>query len=305
MFTRIEVQQRLDELATVRHGASILAPYSFEMRPVGFSRDDPNYRVIVERAAFRVKATVVPDYLAVAVVSAVVAGATHNPARLTRLIETLREMSWEPDILLSAESFRLEATYRDMSANDDFELADIGIRAGLALSEFVLDQLVITKSFGEMRDAVERSSGGEETSDLWLYDPSERDRSTQVHRSLENWLIATLRSMGIEPLDPAGDPFFDLAWKMGATTHVCEVKSSANSEVHQLRLGLGQVLEYQRKLERSGLALVRPSLLIESEPRDPDWPDICRRHGVLLFWPSLWDSIRASLTEEGADGPRN
>ena len=291
MFLRPEIQRRIDDLASLPHRAAVTAPYAFEIRPAT-TLGDPSYRVIVERFAFQLRATVVPDYLAMAIVAAIVAGAKNNPARLTALEDELKRTGWEPEIELSARGFRMNASLAQLGPYTDEDLIELGTGAAVALSEFVLDQLVVTRPAGEMRPAVERSIGSDDAAELWLYDPSERDRSTQVHRSLENWLIARLRERGVEPMDPAGEPFFDLAWKVKTSgLTVCEVKSTSNSEVHQLRLGLGQILQYAAVLERSSFDPIVPCLLVEAEPRDATWTQICSRHGVVLFWPALWDEV--------------
>lgn len=295
MFSRLAVQATVDERASLPHTASILSPYAFEIRPRGFPDGVPNYRVLVERVAFRMRAIVVPDYLAVAVVAAVVAGARNNPQRLERLRNSLAAIGWLPEIELSTESFRLEALSDDTVGGDEIALGETAIAAGMTLSEFVLDQLIVTQPIGEMRPAVERAIAEERSGEVWLYDPSERDRSTQVHRSLENWLIAQLRDEGIEPLDPAGEPYFDLAWIIEGHLFVCEVKSSANSEVHQLRLGLGQILQYRHMLRSRHGDSMTACILIESKPVDSRWLDVCADQNVLLFWPALWDDVEDRL----------
>jgi hypothetical protein len=295
VFTRVEVQSLLDRDASLTHVATVLAPYSFEIRPLGFRVEDPNFRVLVERVAFRLRVTVVPDYLAVAVVAAVVSGAINNPARTDHLRSELEASGWTPEINLSAESFVVQATFDEVRALEGDALVEVAVQGGLALSEFVLDQLVITRPIGEMRQAVERPISDEPTADPWLYDPSERDRATQVHRSLENWLMASLRERGIEPLDPAGEPFFDLAWRVDDRFFVCEVKSTTNSEVHQLRLGLGQILQYAQLLKSSGLGDVEPVLLVEQEPRGGEWIALCARLSVTLLWPSQWETVAQSI----------
>lgn len=297
MFTRPAIQSLVDERATLLHAVTVLTPFSFEIRPMGFRRGEPNYRVVAERAAFRLRATVSPDYLAVAIVSAVVAGASNNPARVERLGHDLEGFGWTPSIDLTTSTFSIEAMHLGAVGLDDEELSELAVSAALLMSEFVLDQLVVTRALGEMRPAVDRAVSDEPPVDPWMYDPSERDRSTQVHRSLENWLIACLRENGIEPLDPAGEPFFDLAWSVGSELIVCEVKSSANSEVHQLRLALGQVLQYRQLLEQAGWPAVRPVILVEQEPRSGEWTRICERYGVTLFWPSTWETVRPRLIE--------
>lgn len=296
MFTREAIQSLVDQRATVPHRVTLLAPFTFDLRPTGFRGDEPNYRVLAERAAFRLRATVSPDYLAVAIVAAVVAGASNNPARVDRLRVELQSAGWSPNVELSSSTFAIEATYLNAIELDEEELSELAVSATILMSEFVLDQLVITRPFGEMRPAVDRAVSSDGDADPWMYDPSERDRSTQVHRSLENWLIATLREHGIEPMDPAGEPFFDLAWLAASELFVCEVKSSTNSETHQLRLAVGQVLQYREVLERAGWAVVQPVILVEREPQAQEWISLCHRLGIILIWPAAWPEVRNRLT---------
>lgn len=290
MFIRAAIQGAVDERASLPHTVSLPSPHAMELRPRGFPDGVPNYRVLVERAAFRLQATVLPDYLAVAIVAAVVSGARNNPARLERLKTDVLEAGWRQDIELSTEEFRIRATFEDALGVDEFELADWAVTVGLALSEFVLDQLLVTRPVGEMRVAVERRVGDPAPGEVWLYDPSERDRATQIHRSLENWLIAKLRDSGVEPLDPAGEPYFDLAWRVGDRLYVCEVKSSANNPVHQLRLGLGQILQYRHMLSGGGRDRISGCILIEDDPGG-EWVTLCSALGILLFWPARWEEV--------------
>lgn len=296
MFSRAAIQALVDQRVTVPHLVTLLAPFTFDLRPTGFREDEPSYRVLAERAAFRLRATVSPDYLAVAVVAAVVAGASNNPARVVRLRLELEDSGWTPNVELSSSTFSIEATYMNTVELDEEELSQVAVSATILMSEFVLDQLVITRPFGEMRPAVDRAVSSDSDADPWMYDPSERDRATQVHRSLENWLIATLREHGIEPMDPAGEPFFDLAWLAASELYVCEVKSSTNSETHQLRLAVGQVLQYRELLMRAGWAVVQAVILVEREPRAPEWMAICDRLGIVLVWPAAWPEVRSRLT---------
>lgn len=295
MFGRAEIQAALDETASLRHKATLNSPYSFEIRPSGFKTGEPSYRVVVERTAFSLKVAAAPDYMAVAIVAAIVAGAKNNPTRVDRLRATLEEAGWEPEVQLTSEGFRLAAERANARLLDDQELTETGTAAALLLSEFVLDQMIVTRTYGELRPAVERSVA--EAADVapWLYDPSERDRSTQVHRSLENWLMQMVRDAGLEPLDPAGEPFFDLAWRLGDRIVVCEVKSTRVSQVHQIRLGLGQVLQYRAMLAKTFGDIVLPALLIESAPDDGMWRATCARAGVELFWPDLWEEVSSAL----------
>jgi hypothetical protein len=295
MFSRAAVQSAVDERASLAHKASVPSPHGFELRPAGFSDTEPNYRIVVERVAFRLRAALVPDYLAVSIVAAIVSGGRHVPGRVERLRTDLAELGWSPDINLS-EAFRLQATKDDVLGVDESDLVDAAITVALLISDFALDQLIVTRPIGEMRPAVERSVGDDETHAIWLYDPSERDRATQVHRSLENWLIIQLRAAGVEALDPVGAPFFDVAWRIGDRLYVCEVKSTSNNEAHQLRLGLGQIIQYRHLLASVGGRVdVQGCLLIENQPADAHWMDICRAERIVLFWPARWDSMSELL----------
>lgn len=63
---------------------------------------------------------------------------------------------------------------------------------------------------------------------------------------------------------------------------IVEVKSlSGADEAQQLRLGLGQVLDYRARLRPQ-----RAVLAVEHEPSDPHhWTHISRDVGIELVWP--------------------
>ena len=93
------------------------------------------------------------------------------------------------------------------------------------------------------------------------------------------------------PLSPSGQqPAFDLAWRARGQLVVAEVKSLAlDIELTQVRLGLGQVLDYAHTLN------ARPVLVFERRPNSPRWEALCDRHSVALAWPSAFDRL-AHLT---------
>lgn len=77
-------------------------------------------------------------------------------------------------------------------------------------------------------------------------DPAKLERALQAHGDTQNAVAAIVNSKGFAPLSPKGEPDFDLAWSTETTLHVVEVKSMpVGGEVSQLRLGFGQVLQYQ------------------------------------------------------------
>ncbi|WP_437313103.1 EVE domain-containing protein [Sorangium sp. So ce385] len=131
-----------------------------------------------------------------------------------------------------------------------------------------------------------------ETEVLTLRAPAEEvnfekiERGSHGHAKTQNALADFLRKHGIEPRSPSLDePEYDLAWEMGSTTFVAEVKSITDAnEERQLRLGLGQVLWYAHLLRARGRT-VAPVLVAERMPRDPNWLEMCRVLGVQLVWP--------------------
>jgi hypothetical protein len=129
-------------------------------------------------------------------------------------------------------------------------------------------------------------------------DPNEVDRALAAHAATQNALADWLGGQGLMPLSPPGGwADFDLAWERGARLWVAEVKSLTDAnEARQLRLGLGQVLHYQALLEAEGWEVV-PVLVIPRAPNEGRWVALCRRHGVRLVWPGVFETLLE------ADGP--
>jgi hypothetical protein len=75
---------------------------------------------------------------------------------------------------------------------------------------------------------------------------------------------------------------------------VAEIKSLNGANVErQLRLGLGQVMQYRTMLSRSGV--VAQAVLAVEHPVDPLWIDVCSSAGVILTWPSEWPRLAESI----------
>jgi hypothetical protein len=129
-------------------------------------------------------------------------------------------------------------------------------------------------------------------SDPFTRDPNAVDRALQAHADTQNALNDFLVAKGARTWSPgAPDPDFDLAWRLGKFTFVGEVKSLLKSnEDRQLRLGLGQVLDYQ-ELMAARYPGVRAVLAVEVQPQDPRWLRLCERHGVILVWPGSFDAL--------------
>jgi hypothetical protein len=145
------------------------------------------------------------------------------------------------------------------------------------------------------RDAVYRRAeptpvqGSEEP---FFRDPNQLDRALKARADIQNGLNDFLAARAVQPWSPRpGEPDFDLAWVWNKTVFVAEVKSlTADNEDRQLRLGLGQVLDYQEMMAKQSRG-VRAVLAVERPPRDPRWIRLCDRHEVVLVWPETFEVL--------------
>jgi len=118
-------------------------------------------------------------------------------------------------------------------------------------------------------------------------DPDAAGRGLRAHNRLQNRLSDLVEAAGYTPIDPESpiDPAFDLAWFDGPTLFVVEVKScTQDNQTQQLRLGIGQVLDYEDTLLASGHT-VQAVLYVEEQPTDPRWSGLAQRHDIRLIWP--------------------
>jgi hypothetical protein len=53
----------------------------------------------------------------------------------------------------------------------------------------------------------------------------------------------------------------------------------------QLRLGIGQVLEFAFRMD------AKPVLFVEREPAAEFWLPLCEHLGVVLLWPERFDEL--------------
>ena len=132
-----------------------------------------------------------------------------------------------------------------------------------------------------------------EKQSVWEIDPDRKDRGTAAHWDIQNELKEAVRSAGFEPRSPEGsDPEYDVAWQQGDTAFVAEVKSlTEDNEVRQLRLGLGQVLNYAHLLDWPGVKTVQPVLAVEHPPTAEYWTELCKEHDVILTWPEKFGEL--------------
>lgn len=286
MFERVLLEDSFETVLSVPHEVRVLSPYSFRLRPLGFETGEPGFSVLVERSAFRLRARVVLDPLSQRLRDAVVLGTQANSGSIDGLNERVQRAGWSGQFEVQAGQLSLEAREgirTELRTRDGDDRGAVAVAA--ALCEFVLDQLDVTVR-AKTRPASRRSIDNlAEVAETWEYDPSARDRATREHRRLENWLMDRLEEHGIEPLDSASSPDYDLAWWAGSRFIICEVKSTSGSEDRQLRLGVGQVLHYRQQLRRMTGEEIQAVLLVGRQPEDDVWDKLAGELGIVLLWP--------------------
>lgn len=147
-------------------------------------------------------------------------------------------------------------------------------------------------------------------------DPDKTDRGTTAHKDTQDALAEALRKASLKPRSPkSGDPAFDIAWRdddAGGVAFICEVKSLAdNNETAQIRLAIGQVLDYVHALDSprkagslpphwEGVHAVRAVVAVERQPaKDVHWTGLCERHGIILTWPEKYADTLAAFAPAG------
>jgi hypothetical protein len=136
---------------------------------------------------------------------------------------------------------------------------------------------------------------GRTNRDPFPFDPEELDRATVAHGEFQNKVAALAEKAGYEVLQAGvGDPaVFDLAWKSSAGKAIVEVKtlSTTKAEDKQLRLGIGQVLDYQERFRAQG-ENVRAILVVDKMPKQAQhWERLCESHKIQLAWPSTLSKL--------------
>ncbi len=123
-------------------------------------------------------------------------------------------------------------------------------------------------------------------------DPDSIDRATSTHCELQNNLATWAKSHGLDPIEPnSDDPPFDIAWICDDRIFLCEVKSlTVENEEKQLRYGLGQLLRYIHTLEARKFN-VSGVLMVEYQPKDPEWMSLCSQLNVKVLWPEILDTV--------------
>lgn len=123
-------------------------------------------------------------------------------------------------------------------------------------------------------------------------DPDLSGRGRAAHDELQNTIAGLAQEAGRSPLSPRpSDPQFDLAWHNADTLTVVEVKSTTeNNEVHQVRLAIGQIMEYSGILSAVHNR-VRPVIAVENPISRASLITACEQAGVTLVWPGHFVDI--------------
>lgn len=134
------------------------------------------------------------------------------------------------------------------------------------------------------------------TPEPFARDPDELDRALRSHARLQNAAARFLVENGLDARHcRPGDPEVDLVWEQGGRLNVAEVKSlNRHNETHQLRLALGQVLQYQYELaatRRKAPSSVGAFVVLPRKPSSSAWLEICERVGVQVVWPKTFRGL--------------
>lgn len=142
------------------------------------------------------------------------------------------------------------------------------------------------------------------TEQLASIDIKALDRATRRHMEMQDTAAEELRERGIDPRSPDSDePQFDLAFEHGGAIYVVEAKTGTPLPPQQVRIGVGQVLEYCFLLSARREAVVKPILLVEAALPVP-WTELCRALQVeILRADQLQHSLTAVLSAKPTSAP--
>ena len=137
--------------------------------------------------------------------------------------------------------------------------------------------------FGAKYKYADENSRNIENSEPFNSDPNLLDRALQLHSITQNTVANWIQGEGLVPISPNSKTCdFDIAWESEHGRVVCEVKSlSDTNEVHQFRLGLGQVLEY------AYLTSAIPVLMFSRMPNNLGLVEAAQNSGVKVLWPEV------------------
>jgi hypothetical protein len=159
-------------------------------------------------------------------------------------------------------------------------------------------QRAVPHSFGPYREAVPNPSVSPAA--VFTVDRESQERALAGHARIQNSLADFIRSYGLAPVSPRrGGPDFDIGSE-GVGFTVAEIKSLNGANVgRQLRIGLGQVLQYRTMLTATNIAA--GAVLAVEHPVDDLWVEVCSSVGVVLTWPPDWPRLGRVLGNSAHD----
>ncbi|MDB5910580.1 MAG: hypothetical protein JWP34_4694 [Massilia sp.] len=140
---------------------------------------------------------------------------------------------------------------------------------------------------GILGGPLQRHQAGRHKVGALTIDLNRLDEGTEAHEATVAALIAYLALKQVEVCTHARNaPRFDAGWSRGEDVFIAEVKSLTDtSEDQQIRLGIGQILDYIHQLQGvRTFGQVRPVLVLEKRPADPRWSSLAEANGILLTW---------------------
>lgn len=125
-------------------------------------------------------------------------------------------------------------------------------------------------------------------------DPDVMGRGLRAHAATQDALAELIDLQGLTPLSSFDRQCnFDLAWEItNESIGIAEVKSITDTnEASQIRLGLGQVLDYGHRMKARGFT-PHLFLVLERPPRNENhWKQLCSTHSVTLTWAPSFRSV--------------
>ncbi|MER5668826.1 hypothetical protein [Streptomyces mirabilis] len=138
---------------------------------------------------------------------------------------------------------------------------------------------------GILGGPLQRQRVGHHETDALALDLSHLDKGTEAHEATVAALIDYLAREQVEARGHARNaPRFDAGWSRGDEVFIAEVKSlTGTSEDQQIRLGIGQILDYAHQLQPTH-GRINPVLVLERQPMNPRWISLAEANGIRLTW---------------------
>jgi hypothetical protein len=116
-----------------------------------------------------------------------------------------------------------------------------------------------------------------------------RNQSFNSHKEMESVLAKILDENGYNP-EQSPNPKTDIHWKTDKGIRIIEVKS-VRQELHQVRQGIGQLIEYSYQISSKGNTVDKCFLCLTSEPKRKIWRDILKSVGITLITPQNLEDV--------------